>query len=99
MLILKFKEIIGIGIFREYLGGEVTTFLFFLDFEEEGFGLFGGEDGVATGEENWSGCLVGDATTPKVATDGEPITFDGEERGDLDRGDLGWLGSISVDVV
>ena len=60
-----------------------------MDFEEEGIEFFGGEDGVVTGEDDSSGCLVGVVATPEVATDREPTVFDSEERLDLDRGELG----------
>ena len=67
----------------ELLEGEATTFLLFLEFDEEGFGFFGAEESVATGDEGWASCLVGVATSPEVTTDEDPIVFDGEEIGDL----------------
>ena len=71
---------------------------FFLDHEEEGFDYFNGETD-ATGEESWSNCLVRDPATPDVATDGDAIFFNGEERGDLGRGEFGWLDNVSEEVV
>ena len=68
------------------MGGEATTFLFFLDLDDNGFRFFGGEGSVATGEGGWSGCLVRNATTSEVAIEREPIVF---EIGNLGRGELG----------
>ena len=84
---------------EEYLGGEAMAFPFFFDLEGDGFNFFGGEDGVATREGGWSGCLAGDIATPDVATDREANVFDGEESSDLGRGKLGWLGNVSDEVV
>ena len=89
----------GIGNFRGVPWGKAMTFRFFLDLEGDGFDCFSGEDGVATGEEGWPGCLAGDAATLDVATNGEAIIFKGEESGDLGKGELGWLGNVSNKVV
>ena len=75
------------------------AFHFFLDLEGDGFGFFGGDDSVAIGEGNWTSCLAGDAVTPEVATDRDPIIFDGEQNGNLGRTEFGWLGNVSVSVV
>ena len=61
------------------------TCLFFLAFEEEGFGLWGGGKGVATGDEGWAGCLASVTTAPDVAPDGDPTVFNDDDRGDLAR--------------
>ena len=71
---------------------------FFLDREGEGLECFGGED-VATGEDGWSNGLFGDLATPNVAIDGEAIFFDDEESGDMGRGEFGWLGNVSDEVI
>ena len=71
-----------------YLGGEATTFPFFLDFKEEGFGFFGGEDGVVTGEYSWASCSVRVAATFEVTTNEEPTVFPGKEKGDLEEASL-----------
>ena len=91
ILIFKFKEVIVIGIFRGIPWGRAQPVPFILDFEEKGFGFFGGDDGVVTKEDGWVGCSVGVAATPEV-------TRDGEERGNLGRGELVPLGSVSVEV-
>ena len=70
-----------------------------MDLEGDGFGFFGGDDGVATGERGWSDCLAGDPPTTEVATDGEVVVFEGEERGDLGRGEAVWLDNVLVEVV
>ena len=99
MLVLKFKKVLRISSFRGVPWGEATSFPFFLDLEGDGFNLFGGDNGVATGEEYWLDCLDGDPTTLEVATDGEAIIFEGEEKGDLGKGKAGWLDNISIKVV
>ena len=67
-------------------------------FKEDGFGLWGRGEAIATGDEGWVGCFAGVATTPEVAPDEDPIVFKGDERGDFDRGELGPLGSVSSEV-
>ena len=67
-------------------------------FEEEGFGLLGGDKGATIGGEGCTGCLVGVASDPEVAPDENPIIFDGEERGDLGKGELEPLGRVSAKV-
>ena len=69
-----------------------------MDFEEEGFGFFGGEEGVATGDEGYTGCSTNVTVTLEVVTDREPTIFDGEEIDYLGRGNLGPLESVSVEV-
>ena len=71
---------------------------FFLGFEEEGFWLWCGDEGVATGDEGWAGCLVDVAAAPEITPDGDPTVFDGDDKGDLGRGELGPLVSISREV-
>ena len=71
---------------------------FFLDFKEEGLECLGNEE-VVTGEDSWSVGLFGDLATPDVAIDGMAIFFDDEENGDFGRGEVGWLGNISDEVV
>ena len=75
----------------EYLGEEVTGFLLSLALEEECFGLVGGDMGVAIGDEG----LASDFSD--VATDGQATGLDGEPNGDFDNGELGPLGSVSVE--
>ena len=53
----------------------------------------------ATKESSWAGYLVGNAAILDVATDGEAIVFDGQESGDLGRGELGWLRNVLDEVV
>ena len=74
------------------------TFPFFLAFEDECFGLWGGDEGVATGDEGWAGYLAGVVAVPEVALDRDPTIFDGDDRCDLGRGDLDPFGSISREV-
>ena len=75
------------------------AFPFFLDLERDSFDCLDGEDSFAIGEGGWVGYLARDATTPDVVTDGEAIIFDGKESSDLSRGELGWLGNVSGEVV
>ena len=74
------------------------AYIFFLAFEEEGFGLQGRGEVVATWDEGWPGCLVGVAAAPEVALDEDPIAFEGDESGDFNRGELRPLGSVSSEV-
>ena len=74
----------------EYLEEEETVFPLSLPFEEEGFGLEGGEMGVATGEDGWAD----DFTV--VAIEGEPTGLTREPKGDFGNGELGTLGKVSV---
>ena len=98
MFILKLKEVLRVGWSEEYLGGEATTFPFFLVFEEDGFELWGGGEGVAIRDEGCASCLGGVPAATEVRPDEEPIVFDGDNRGDLGRGELGLLGSVSREV-
>ena len=82
----------------EYLGGEATALPFFLDREEKGLECFDGE-AIATSEGGWSDCLVGDIVTPDVAIDDEAIFFNSKESDDFGRGEVGWLGIVSDEVV
>ena len=69
-----------------------------MDREGEGLECLNCE-GVATAEEGWSKGLVGDPTTPDVATDGDAIFFVSKENNDLGRGEVGRLGNVSDEVV
>ena len=73
------------------------TFPFFLSRVAKGFGLVGGEDDVATGGALVC-CLAGVAAAPNVAAEGDPIVFQGEDKGDFGNGELGPLGSVSREV-
>ena len=42
--------------------------------------------------------MAGVAATPEVASDEDPTVFDGDDRGDLGRGELGPLGSVPRDA-
>ena len=71
---------------------------FFLDFEGEDLECLGGKV-VATGKDGWSVGLFRDPAMPNVATNGRAIFFDGEDNSDLGRGEVGWLGNVSDEVV
>ena len=66
--------------------------------EDKGFGFVGGEMGDATGEDGWANYFVGVVATPTIATEGDPIIFDGDDRGDFDNGEFGPLGNVSTEV-
>ena len=57
----------------------------------------GCDEGIAIGD-NWAGYLGGVTKAPKVATDGDPIVFDGEESGDFGNGELSPFRSFSKEV-
>ena len=74
------------------------TFPFFLAFKDEGFGLWGGDEGVATGDDGWAGCLDVAAAAPEVTPDEDPTIFDRDERGNLGKGELSPLWNVSREV-
>ena len=57
----------------------------------------GGEEGVAIGVDVLC-CLADVAAAPNVTAEGEPVVFDGEDRGDFDNGDMDLLGRMSSEV-
>ena len=52
----------------------------------------------ATGEDGWADCFAGVVAAPAVATDGDPIVFDGEDKADFGSKELEPLGSVSREV-
>ena len=79
------------------MGERPRPSLSFLSLEADGFGLVAGDEGVAT----WGDlvcCLAGVAAAPDVVAEGDPIIFDGEERGDFGNGELGPLEKVSREV-
>ena len=70
------------------------AFPLFLAFEDEGFRFMGGEMGDATGEDGWADCVAGVVSTSTIATEEDPIIFDGEDIGDFSSGEFGPLDNV-----
>ena len=54
--------------------------------------------GDAIGVDGWTDCFAGVEATLAIAKDGNSFDFDGEERGDFEKGELGPLGIVSNKV-
>ena len=54
--------------------------------------------GDATEVDGWADCFSGIEAALAIATEGDSFHFDGEERGDFDKGELGPLGKVSNEV-
>ena len=57
----------------------------------------GGEDGVATGGPLVC-CLASVVVALDIVVEGDPIVFDGEDKGDFCSEELGPLGNVSTEV-
>ena len=68
-----------------------------MSLEVDGFGLVAGDEGVGTGGDLVC-CLADVAAAPDVAVEGDPIAFDGKERGDFDNRELDPLERVSREV-
>ena len=68
-----------------------------MSLEVAGFRLVGGEVDVAI-EGALVYCLADVVVAPNLVAEGDPIVFDGEERGDFGNGDVGPLGRVSSEV-
>ena len=57
-----------------------------------------GENGDVTGVYGWANCFASVEATLAITIEGDSFDFDGEERGDFSKGELGPLGKVSAKV-